>query len=170
MSLLETLLGQTPQEYGDLHSAHILEIYKLYVEMADRVSSRRHSANSFFLTINTALVALLGYNRLSISAATNLERHLLVALSGMALCFLWYRIIRSYRDLNSAKFKVIHEIENHLPLRPYDAEWTAVGRGKDPKLYLPVTRIEMLIPWAFLAMHGYVVLTTIPWHKFLSCG
>ena len=30
------------------------ELYKLAVEMADRVSARRSLANSFFLTINTA--------------------------------------------------------------------------------------------------------------------
>ena len=35
-----------------------LEQYKLYVEMADRISSRRQNANSFFLSINTAIVAL----------------------------------------------------------------------------------------------------------------
>lgn len=169
MSLLETLLGRTPEEYGDLHSAHTLEIYKLYLEMADRVSSRRHSANSFFLTINTGLVALAGYTGFNRSAATDFEPYLLVSLAGITLCFLWYRIIRSYRDLNSAKFKVIHEIENHLPLRPYDAEWTAVGRGKDPKLYLPFTHIEMVIPWVFSAVHVYVVLRAIPWYGFL-CG
>ena len=39
---------------------HLLEQYKLYLEMADRISSRRQSANSFFLSLNTALVALVG--------------------------------------------------------------------------------------------------------------
>src|SRR5256885_4461010 len=38
-----------------------LEQYKLYVEMADRISSRRLTANSFFLTINSAIIALGGY-------------------------------------------------------------------------------------------------------------
>jgi hypothetical protein len=40
---------------------HRIEQYKLYLEMADRISSRRQSANSFFLTLNTALVALVSY-------------------------------------------------------------------------------------------------------------
>ena len=169
MNLLETLLGRTPEEYGDLHSAHMLEIYKLYVEMADRWSSRRQSVSSFFLTVNAGLVALVGYGQLNRGTASDLEPYLLVGIAGIALCYLWYRTIRSYRDLNRAKFKVIHEIEKHLPLRPYDAEWTAAGREKDPKLYLPVTRIEMVVPWVFLGMHGCVVLRAIPWHEFL-CG
>jgi hypothetical protein len=36
----------------------ILELYKTAVEMADRTSARRAGANSFFLTLNTALAAI----------------------------------------------------------------------------------------------------------------
>ena len=38
----------------------ILELYKTAVEMADRTSARRAGANSFFLTLNTALAAVVG--------------------------------------------------------------------------------------------------------------
>jgi hypothetical protein len=34
-----------------------LELYKLAVEMADRISARRALANTFFLTVNTGLAA-----------------------------------------------------------------------------------------------------------------
>jgi hypothetical protein len=37
-----------------------VELYKLAVEMADRISARRGLANSFFLTANTGVVAVLG--------------------------------------------------------------------------------------------------------------
>jgi hypothetical protein len=33
---------------SDQLRGHLLEQYKLYLEMADRISSRRQSANSFF--------------------------------------------------------------------------------------------------------------------------
>jgi len=33
----------------------VMDQYKLYVEMADRVSARRSLANTFFLTLNTAI-------------------------------------------------------------------------------------------------------------------
>ncbi len=38
----------------------LLEQYKLYVEMADRISARRGLTNSYFLTLNTGIVALVG--------------------------------------------------------------------------------------------------------------
>ena len=39
----------------------ILELYKLTVEMADRVSARRAGANAYFITVQGALVAALGF-------------------------------------------------------------------------------------------------------------
>lgn len=55
---------------GDEHaSQQYVELYKLAVEMADRVSARRATANAFFLTVNTALLAFVssgldaGYSR-----------------------------------------------------------------------------------------------------------
>ena len=63
--------------------------------------------------------------------------------------------------MNSGKFKVVHEIEKELPLSPYDAEWEALGRGNDPKLYLPFTRIEIWVPGIFGALHGIVFLLSV---------
>ena len=46
------------------NTTHLLEQYKIYVEMADRISHRRAVANTFFLTFNTAVVgALAGFYR-----------------------------------------------------------------------------------------------------------
>lgn len=41
------------------HSDHLLEQYKLYVEMTDRVSQRREQSNRFYVTLVAAIVALL---------------------------------------------------------------------------------------------------------------
>lgn len=54
--------------------------------------------------------------------------------------------IRSYRQLNSGKFKVIHEIEKELPIAAYDKEWEILGRGKQPGKYLQLTRVEQWVP------------------------
>ena len=161
MDFKETLQGVRPNDYGDLHRSHVLELYRIYVEMADRVSARRVTTNSFFLSINTAMIGLVGYISASTKTITALDVRFPIAISGIVICYLWRRIVRSYRDLNSAKFKVIHEIERILPLRPYDAEWEAVGRGKDPKRYLPFTHVEIAVPWVFIALHVSVVLFTL---------
>jgi hypothetical protein len=38
----------------------VLELYKISVEMADRVSARRGTANAFFLSVQTAVISVLG--------------------------------------------------------------------------------------------------------------
>ena len=157
------LKGIPPDQYGPAYADHVLEIYKIYLEMADRISSRREKANSFFLAVNAALIALLANGRLVGSDVTPRTLELLVPISAGILCYLWYRIIRSYRDLNSAKFKVIHAIELELPLRPYDAEWESVGRGKNSKLYLPFTHVEAVVPWLFMSLYAILVASRIPW-------
>ena len=91
-----------------------------------------------------------------------------VAIAGVILCFTWYRLVRSYRDLNTAKFKVIHEIERRLPLSPYDAEWEAVGGGDDSKLYLPFTHVEKFIPWIFMALHGFAFAIGVRWSAVVT--
>jgi hypothetical protein len=69
--------------------------------------------------------------------------------------------MRSYKDLNSGKFKVFHAIESRLPVSPYGAECEAVGRGEDRKLYFPLTHIEIYIPWVFAALYVLLALRKI---------
>ncbi len=165
MGLEEILKGVPPGEYGDLHRSHVLELYRIYVEMADRVSARRITTNSFFLSINTAMIGLVGYISVSYKTALSVDIRLPIAIAGVVICYLWRRIVRSYRDLNSAKFKVIHAIELGLPIRPYDSEWEAVGRGRDPKRYLPFTHVEITVPWVFVALHVTVMLFALLAHS-----
>ena len=165
--ILETLVTPFPDEIPYALNAkyqdHLFEQYKLYVEMADRISSRRQTANSFFLSVNTVLIGLLSYLNISYFSETDYSFNWVTAIAGMALTYLWNRIIRSYRDLNTAKFKVIHKIESVLPLRPYDAEWEAVGKGENPKLYKPFTHIEEGVSWVFMILHFFIFSYSFPW-------
>ncbi|WP_230941276.1 RipA family octameric membrane protein [Burkholderia diffusa] len=139
--------------------SHLLDQYKLYVEMADRISQRRTTANSYFLSVNSAILAFVGY----LTSKDSSDYLWLLAIAGVTLTFLWYSIITSYRNLNSAKWEVVHEIEKRLPISPYDAEWDAVQRGKNAKLYRPISHIEAGVPWVFFVLHLIVLLKTFPW-------
>lgn len=149
------LFAQTEKIYGADYKAHCLEIYKMYVERADAISSRRESANTFFLSVNTVLIGLIGYLD-STQACTKLA----IGIAGSILCYFWYRLLLSYKGLNTAKFLVVHEIEKKLPLSPYDAEWEFLGRGKKPDCYKPFTHIEMWVPRVFLALHLAAITLT----------
>jgi hypothetical protein len=140
-------------------SVALLEQYKLYVEMADRVSARRGSANTFFLTLNTTAVTAIG---LLWSGRLPESKWILAFLfiGLMIQCMAWFWLLRSYRQLNSAKYAVVGALEERLPASPYwSAEWMALGEGKDPARYWPLSHLEQLIPslFAITYLFGFIL-------------
>ena len=111
--------------------AVVLDIYKTAVDLADRWTSRRAGANTFFLTLNTALAAVVGI----VSAARRPPPHAnlptfdglglaVTAVAGIVLAVVWWALLRYYRRLSKAKWDVINELEERLPVRPFTDEWT----------------------------------------------
>lgn len=160
MSIRDHLDSAEKEGYGEAYRDHILAIYELYVASADNISSRRQTANSFYLSINTAIIGATGY--ISEGGSSYAWS---ISLAGILLCIAWQRAVRAYKDLNSGKFKVIHEIEKKLPISVYTSEWEAIGRGKNASLYLPFTRIEIWIPRVFIALHIAMITFSVPWHE-----
>lgn len=134
---------------GEKYQAAILDQYKTYVEMADRISARRGLTNTFFLTLNTLIFTAVGvFWRDRPTASTWFLIFPTIVLLGQ--CAAWFWILRSYRQLNSAKYAVIGALEERLPSSPYwSAEWTALGQGKDRSRYWPFTHLEQWIPVLF---------------------
>lgn len=160
----DVLFRAAADECGENYLPCCIEIYKLYVSSAEGVSTRRQTANSFFLTLNTAILAFLGYVKPSLGQSIG-RLTILATLAGIILCYVWYRLMLSYKGLNSGKFKVIHMIEAKLPLAPFDAEWKTIGSGKDPKKYKPFTHVELWIPWVFMAVYIVGIITFTPWRN-----
>jgi hypothetical protein len=159
--LEKMLFASESGKYGDKYIEHLLEQYKIYIGSAEKISEQRQKANEFFLAVNTALVAILGF-----IATKTVEVSILLALAslaGITMCYLWYRIVLSYGDLNTGKYKVIHMIEKRLPLALYDTEWEMLGRGERKDLYWPFTHIEWRVPWIFIAIYSLLVISAIPW-------
>ena len=90
---------------------------------------------------------------------SGLESFALICLSlgGCVLCFVWRSLISSFRQLSRGKFDVIHALEQRLPARIFAAEWAVLGRGEDPKKYVPFTGTESM---SLSATHGRTRATT----------
>jgi hypothetical protein len=137
----------------------ILDQYKIYVEMADRVSARRSLANTFFLTLNTAALVFIGvfWQRRPEASPVLLVFPLVVLLG---VCGAWFWIVRAYRQLNAGKYVVIGALEERLPASPYwAAEWHVLGGGRDKSRYWPLTHVEHWVPalFALAYLAGFAV-------------
>jgi hypothetical protein len=147
---------------SEKYQAAIMEQYKLYVEMADRISARRSTTNTFFLTLNTAVLALIGL----VVRDTGTANHGLIVVALVILsiqCVAWFWLLRSYRQLSSAKFRVIGAMEERLPASPYwRAEWMALGAGRDISRYWPLTHLEQWVPPIFALAYAaaFVLMLT----------
>jgi|SRR5215211_2522943 len=96
-----------------------IELYKLAVEMADRVSQRRAASLSLPFTANTALFAVL-------FGGSFKGGMWIVAMVGVIISVAWWALTKSYRELNTAKFQVITEMEENLDAQIFTDEWNAL--------------------------------------------
>lgn len=153
----------TPVNYGEAkqYYDHVLEQYKIYVATAESVSARRGLSNTFFLTLHTLVVtaiATLYENSFRLQPKWIVIMPMIALLT---LCWTWWRLNKSYKQLNSAKYKVIDEFERHLPSKPFvSAEWKTLGEGKDPTLYQELTDVENWVPaiFAILYLFGTMII------------
>lgn len=135
------------------------EQYKMYVESAEKVSDRRANANAFFISLNTMLVSIIGY----FSSRFDSDLLLLLFLSGAGIltAMLWYRLIISYGQLNSAKFEIIQALEEELPAQLFKEEWDLLLKQSEQS-YLTLTQTEKSVP----ALFGLLYLSWLGQHLF----
>lgn len=153
-----------PETYGDKYPGHLLEQYKLYVEMADRISQRRDQSNRLYVTIVSALAAIVvvitrfGVPADAANGALSHIGFLAIGLFGLALSIIWFFNTRSYRTLNSAKFAIINEIEKQLPFAGYTEEWNILRPPVGSPRYLQLTRVEQFVPAIFATLFSLLTL------------
>jgi hypothetical protein len=138
----------------------LLEQYKLYVGVANGMTATRIQANTFFLTINTALIGFI-IGVIEFSAQKSVPWWILfVCGAGALLSISWFALLNAYRNLNSARFQIIHQIEAKLPANIYAYEWQmALNRPDRP--YTRLTDIEQTVPTAFFALYFFIALVFI---------
>lgn len=160
-SFAEILFPSGPPE-GLADTQQALELYKIMVQSSEGLVGRRQAVNTFFLTINGAL--LTGSGLIIQNSGGNKVGALgitVLAVAGAILCAAWRSLITSFGQLNRGKFQVINTIERYLKAAIYAAEWEALGRGEDPKVYRSFTSREIWVPNALLALHVVTALTAL---------
>lgn len=151
---LEVLFPTQQPATGEV-APQLFELYKVMVESSEALVGRRQGVNTFFLTINGALLTASG---VIVQSAGNTRLAgfgiLVLALAGALLSGAWRSLISSFGQLNKGKFKVINAIERFLPVAIYAAEWEALGRGEDKRIYRSFTEREIWVPNALIGLHA----------------
>ena len=150
---VQQLLSNPKEVYGERFQEHLLEQYKLFVDSSLKVSEKRISTGNYLLTVSSSLMTIFG-----IASTLRVGGRWLsiIPVAGLLVSLTWYSLIRAYKNLNTAKFKVIHELEDYLPVALFRYEWHSCELGQG-KAYRPITHLERWIPLIFAIV--YVALT-----------
>ena len=144
---------------GEKATDQYLELYKLAVEMMDRTSARRTSLFTFPFTANTALFALLFSGEFSAPVW-------FVATVGLLISLTWWSALRSYREINAAKFSVITEMEQKLEAQIFDEEWKFLvsrqpDRSRDRYIALSLHMVERAVPLVMAMLYMAIIVRAI---------
>ena len=139
----------------------LLEIYKLHAGLADSVSRQRGTTNRFYLLLMSGLSVLFS-GVLQFRDGVPLGGLMVgFGLLGTLLAVAWYIHIRSYRQLNSGKFKPLHELEEKLAYPFFKREWELLEEGENPNKYWKLTVVETFVPGIFFLVFGVMLLVGI---------
>ena len=126
----------------------VLAIWQTCVEMANGVSQRRDTMNNLFVTLNIAVIA-------AVSWMWDVKT-VFLCVAGLVICVVWLLYINNFKRLNTAKFRVIYDLEERLGVTPFKDEWDIL---KKTKRYREGTKLERILPIAFAL--GYAVVFVI---------
>ncbi|MFA6514857.1 MAG: hypothetical protein WCT42_01160 [Candidatus Paceibacterota bacterium] len=164
---LDSLLYSRVKNYNDgedlNYENHYLEQYRMYLHIYNSTNDRGNKSNDFFLGLNTAIIGVLGYLETKNLTDNNSVIFLFAPFVGIAICYCWYEIIISYKNINRAKFRVIHTIEEKLPLSLFKTEWELLGKGIDTSKYRKLSSIEKKIPIIFIVLYTVIFTMNLPW-------
>lgn len=152
------------EDYKGDYNKDLLEQYKLYVDMMDRISSRRYKSNYFYISLLSGMLAILSLvfeQNILLNDSILSYTPIFISILGICLCMTWVIHIGSYRQINDAKFEIIYEMEECLPYKCYKREWDKVKKKK----YVKLTIIEQIIPLIFIVL--YVILLYFSITNFL---
>lgn len=153
----QKLINESKTYPKELYYGHMIQQYKLYVESAHKISDSRININKFYQAILTSVIALVGLVKLN---EVKFNEHLIyiICISSVVLCAFWIISLENYRRLNSAKFKVIHEIEKNLPLNLFAYEWSMLEYGNNGKKYKKISNLEKNLPYLFILVFIVIVI------------
>ena len=146
----------------DSEQDRLLEIYKLHAELADRVSQRRERTNRLYVSLYVGLVVFLA-TLLRFGFGDMPESLVLITIGsvGALLSLSWFVVIRSYKQLNSEKFRVLHDLEKQLPYQFFTLEWDPQSKGKKSNRYWKLTHVEVLLPSIFCVVFLILIAYSI---------
>lgn len=157
--------GRLIASYTDLTDTdkHILlDQYRMMLDTSESLMARRQTLNSFYISLNCAVFALVGTLATFKPELQTLAIIIFImSWFGVGTSFMWIRMIDAYGALNTSKYDIINAIEKELPASIFDAEWITSQRKPRKERYSSFTKREKETPKLFLIMYILIIILSI---------
>ena len=159
---IDEIFSLPKEKYGENYDDKLFEQYKIYLHNIDSLENRRKTNHSFFLSINTGLIAALGIlTQIGLSGSNNSFWLVGGTIAGILFAYSWFRTIRSYIILGTVKWNIVLEIEKILPLKIHEVEWKILRSKKGRSKYRKLTDVELIIPLIFIGLYALLLVIII---------
>ena len=147
----------------DPESRHsiILEQWRVTVETAVSVSTRRQTINNLFITLLTILISGVLFSEALYDSNKTFQLivSIIVSILGIAICYEWIAQIKNYRDLNDTKYSIIRKIERLLPITVFSSEYTEYyNKNNEDKSF---SKRERNVPFYFIGAFVLIALVAL---------
>ncbi len=146
--------------------------YKFFAESAQYLSKRRQDTTQTYVTVNTAIFAVLAF----IVKDAGFRGWSLVAtaiplfLTGVVLCIVWQRIITQHKKLIGWYYDQLREMEARMPASygMFTKEWQSFYQPQPRNRPFEFSALELWPPRLFLFLYaayaiGLVVAVLYHW-------
>jgi hypothetical protein len=123
----------------------MIELYKAYIGDLGNIGGRYATANGFYLSVVTALIAVLALGETDKPlAGLGVGFVPVLCLFAIVICAIWFLTIRYYGKLFGAKFATLKKMEEKLDFAPYEFEYKLLtdeyqaGKLTDHERWVPV--------------------------------
>lgn len=146
----------------------LVDQYKMFQKTSEDLVARRQSVNSFYISVNGALVSLVGLVLGLVEAPANLLVVMFMCAVGIIIDSSWISILDAYGTLNAAKMKVINLLEEQLPVALYDVEWQIMSDKLNSRKYISFTDSEKRVPRIFRIIYSVIFLGVLIYGAYLK--
>lgn len=143
--------------------------YNLLVKDTAKLSDRRQTINTLYLSANSILlggIALLAQQGVLRSGALLLPV-VLIALAGIPVCLDWRKLVSNYKRLLNLRFEMLRQIEAlpgfSYPIKTYHEESDKLYKPPEggQRVLFGFSNIEVNIPLVFIALYIIAILGAI---------
>ena len=149
----------TKEEYGDYYENHLMDEYKLFVEMADRIRTSRIQTSKYYLSLLTGLTTIYSIFFKDKLLSMNALSGIVIAVMALGLTILWFAHLMSYKQLSIGKFTILREMEKSIPFPYYTEEFKVLQKEREKdKFATYLTSIEIVIPFIFAIPYALLLI------------